>query len=242
MIFTKSPMVQFRFGDWIKYFEDNDRKKLKIDFSEERPLPEKVKKLISPSIRAFQKGEGSDGKYFLKAADDYAVASGHKEYRKAVEMFIREENRHSSYLKTYMDYHGIEVSDRSVLDSLFRTARHFGGIRCEVTVLVTAEMIAITYYNALSRCTDSKALRRICGQMLHDETAHLIFQSYTLSLLSSGRAYRLLRKILMNGTLLLVWGAFRRVFRTGGYTFRKYIKENIDCLRQSMGLVQSLRQ
>ena len=37
---TKSDMNQFQYSDWISYFKNNDTQRLKIDFSEEKMLPE----------------------------------------------------------------------------------------------------------------------------------------------------------------------------------------------------------
>lgn len=234
--FTKSDMNQFQYPDWISYFKNNDTKRLKIDFSEEDTLPEKVKRLIFPSIRAFQKGEGSGGTFLMRTVERYVETGGPVEYRQAMQLFIKEENWHSAYLKAYMDHYGVPAAKKSVLDTVFRKIRHFGGLKCEVTILVTAEMIALTYYNALSKCTDSKALKRICRQMLDDELPHVMFQSYTLSRFNPSRWDVFLRSLIMNITLLFVWGACHKVYRIGDYRFSSFIKENNGYLRQSVYL------
>lgn len=238
--FTQTEMNRFQYQDWIAHFENNDTKRLKIDFSEENPLSEKTKRLIFPSIQAFQKGEGSDGSFLMQTVERYVETGGPAEYRKAMQLFVKEENWHSAYLKTYMDHYGIKAAKKSVLDVIFRKLRHLGGIKCEVTVLVTAEMIALTYYDALSRCTDSNALRRICKQMLDDEVPHIVFQSYTLSRFKPNRIDILLRVLLMNLTLLFVWGSFHKLYQAGGYRFSRFIKENNGYLRQSVDLSRSL--
>ena len=234
--FTQDHRNQFPYEDWISYFEKNDTKRLRLDFSEEKPLTEQEKKLIFPSIRAFQKGEGSDGKFLLQTVEHYVKAGGPAEYQRAMELFVKEENWHSAYLKAYLEHYGIKSAKKSALDAIFRKLRHLGGIKCEVTVLVTAEMIALTYYDALANCTDSKVLKRICQQMLDDEVPHIQFQSYTLSRFRPNRMDILLRALLMNFTLLFVWGAFHQVYRTGGYGFIRFLKENNDTLRQSVFL------
>lgn len=236
--FTQADMNQFQYQDWISHFENNDRKRFKIDFSEENPLSEKMKKLVFPSIRAFQKGEGSDGRLLMQTVEHYVRTDGPAEYKQAMHLFVKEENWHSAYLKAYMDYYGIKVAKKSALDTIFRKLRHLGGLKCEVTVLVTAEMIALTYYDALSKCTDSKVLKRICKQMLDDELPHIMFQSYTLSRLKPNRKDILLRSIIMNITLLFVWCAFHKVYQTGGYRFTRFMKENNGYLRQSVRLSQ----
>jgi hypothetical protein len=234
--FKKSKMNGFSYKEWNDYFSRNDKQKLKIDFSQEENLSETVKKRIFPSIREFQRGEGSDGGYLMKTVECFAVRHKVPEYKGAMRWFVREENQHSTYLKTYMDFHHIQAKESPFLDRVFRKLRHLGGIRCEVTVLVTAEMIALTYYDALSKNTDSAVLKSICAQMLHDEIPHVMFQSYTLSHFKNNLPDKWIRIILMEATLLFVWGAFHNVYRAGGYDFGTFLKENMGYLHQSMEL------
>lgn len=234
--FVQDDMNRFQYQDWISHFENNDMKRLEIDFSGEKPLSPEMKRLIFPSIRAFQKGEGSDGKFLMKTVERYVRTGGPAEYQQAMQLFVREENWHSAYLKAYMDHYDIKIAKKSVLDTIFRKLRHLGGLKCEVTVLVTAEMIALTYYDALSKCTDSKVLKQICRQMLDDELPHIMFQSYTLRRLNPNPVDILQRIMLMNLTLLFVWCAFHKVYQTGGYCFSRFMKENNGYLRQSVYL------
>ncbi len=237
--FTESKMNQFTYKDWIIWFAHNDRERLTIDFSGEKELSDKEIRLYFPSIREFQKGEGSDGAYLLKAAGRFADQIKAGEYREAMEWFVKEENYHSAYLRKFMDYYHIDVKKSSFLDHVFRKLRQIGGIKCEVTVLVTAEMIALTYYDALAKSTDSPALKSICEQMLKDEIPHIMFQSHTLSFFKNSKKDNLLRVLLMEGTLLFVWGAFHRVYLSGGYGFGRFLKENLGYLRQSVYLTQN---
>lgn len=234
VILTKTKMTKFGYEEWERYFTRNDSKRLNIDFSCERGLTEKEKQLIFPSIRAFQKGEGSDGTYLIKSSEVYGDTA-----ERSVRLFVKEENFHSAYLKRYMDHYDVESAKSSVLDSIFRKLRKLGGFKCEVTVLVTAEMIALTYYSALSECTSSPALKSICSQMLHDELRHIIFQSYNLSRIGSGCLDAPARYLLMGITSLAVWMAFGNVFRTGGYGFRRFMSENFGYLRQSVQIVNA---
>ena len=197
-------------------------------------------KFIFTSVKVFQKGEGSNGKFLMLTVNNYIQRGGPAEYREAMRLFIDEENQHSDYLSAYLAHHGIKSSKKSVLDAFFRTMRHLGGLKCEIEVLVTAEMIALTYYNALSKCSDSKALRQICAQMLHDEIPHVIFQSYTLSRFKHGIITKFTRRLIMNITSFFVWCAFHKLYHAGGYNFSRFISENNGHLQQSMHLVDKL--
>ncbi|NBJ93134.1 hypothetical protein [Parablautia muri] len=240
--FKKSKMNRFTYKEWNDYFSRNDKRRLKIDFSQEKNLPEAVRRRIFPSVREFQKGEGSDGKYLMERVEIFADENQVPEYKEAMERFVREENWHSAYMKKYMDFHHVGAKETSFLDRIFRSLRRLGGVKCEVTVLVTAEMIALTYYDALSRNTDSIALKSICKQMLHDEIPHVMFQSYTLSHFQNNLPDKLMWIILMEVTLLFVWGAFRNVYRSGGYDFSMFLKENMGYLQQSIELVDTQRR
>ncbi len=233
---TKSQMNRFDYKEWVAYFADNNEKRLEIDFSEEKDMPAGKKALIFPSIRAFRKGEGSEGRHLADAAAKWADRTGRPEYKEAMQWFVREENWHSAYLKKYMDFHRIKDAEKSFLDKIFRRLRQLAGLKCEVTVLVTAEMIALTYYDALSKCTESSALKSICRQMLKDEIPHIIFQSYTIGHFNNSLAYRLARILLMEFTSLAVWCAYRQVFEAGGYCFRRFLSVNLWYLRQSMDM------
>lgn len=133
-----------------------------------------------------------------------------------------------------MKHYNVRAAEKSFLDKCFRKLRKLGGLKCEITVLVTAEMLALTYYDALGRCVSSLALGSICGQMLHDELPHIMFQSYTLSHFRNNFADRLLRITLMEFTLLLVWAAFHKVYQAGSYSFIRYFRENMGYLQQSL--------
>lgn len=236
--FTNSKMNQFTYKGWIQYFKRNDKHRLALDFSREKGLSQKAIHMLFPSIQAFQKGEGSDGSYLMKTVDAFIEKSGETDFRQAMELFVKEENSHSAYLKKYMEYYQIDAVEKSFLDTAFRKLRQLGGLKCEVTVLVTAEIIALTYYNALLNCTASPVLRGICNQMLHDELTHIMFQSYTLSHFKACVFDKMIRILLMRITSFFVWNAFHNVFQAGGYSYFLFMRENLGYLRQSLYLTE----
>lgn len=220
--------------DWPAYFSRNARRKLLVEFTAETYLTEQEKALIFPSMRMFQAGEVSDGKHLLETAERYVKKSGDEPYLEAIRWFVAEENRHSDYLKKYMEYYGVRPAKSIWLDRWFRRLRKLGGLRGEIIVLTTAEMIALSYYRALSECTDSQVLKRICRQMLHDELRHLMFQSCTLHKLKSNPVEELLRICLMQMTIWAVWPRLRKVLTVGGFSYWHFYRESMGYLRQSM--------
>lgn len=224
--------------DWAACFSRNARRKPVIEFTAENYLTEREKRLIFPSIRMFHAGEASDGKHLLETVDRYVEKSGDEPYRKAMKWFVAEENRHSSYLAKYMEYYGVKPRRTIWLDRWFRRLRKLGGLKGEVIVLVTAEMIALSYYRALAGCTDSLVLKRICRQMLHDELRHIVFQSSTLYKLKSSIFQELMRICFMQMTIWAVWPFIGDVLKTGGYSYRHFYRESMGYLRQSMKIAR----
>lgn len=236
-----SKFADFDYAKWLCYLEWNDKKRLSIDFSDEHELSARERRLIFPSIRAFQRGEHSDGKCLAKAAEKFAGKYSESDYPAVMELFIREENFHSSYLARYMNYHGEPLKVGNGLDKVFRWLRQRGGLFMEVSVLVTAEMIALSYYSALGNVgsmIDSPALTEICGQMLHDELPHIVLQSHTLGILGDGAVKEAFRKLLMGVTTAAVWLAYGELLRMGGYGYAKFRRENYGYLFQSIEIAR----
>ncbi len=224
--------------DWAAYFGRNARRKLLVEFTAENYLTEQERKLIFPSIRMFQAGEASDGKHLMKTVERYVKKSRDEAYLEAMKWFIAEENRHSDYLTKYMEYYGVKPRKKTWLDRWFRRIRKIGGLKGEIIVLVTAEMVALTYYHALAECTDSRVLKRICRQMLHDELRHIVFQSYSLYRLKSNPLEELLRICLMQMTVWAVWPGLCKVLRKGGFHYWHFYRESMGYLRQSMEIAR----
>ncbi len=226
--------------NWIEYFKYNNSHLYKLDFSNNTELSNEEIKLITPSIKAFQIGEGSEGKHLSKCVRKFAFKSRYYDYPEIMRMFIAEENRHSQTLKKYMEIYNIEPSKKMLIDNIFRFLRKLTGIECEVVVLVTAEMIALSYYTALSNATNSKLLKIICAQMLNDELIHVVLQSDTLFRISAKRSslynslVRTARKILMRLTAFIVWHKYKNLFLRGDYPYKKFKIHCMEYLQESI--------
>ena len=234
------PSVKYSYNEWLEFFRENDRHRLQIDFSKEAALPSDIKELILPSVSAFQIGEHSDGIHLLKAAEAFARKFDKTTYSEVMKLFIKEENFHSSYLGEFMRYHELPLRKNNFLDRTFRRLRRRSDLRPEVVTLITAEIIALSYYSALSDATDSPALKRICAQMLHDELPHVIFQSYTLGHFKESKWLKLQRQLLMRAATIAVWTAYGKLFRAAGWTYSKFKQENLGYLKQSEDIAKCI--
>ncbi len=226
--------------NWIEYFKYNNEHLLKLDFHINKELSNEEKELITPSIKAFQIGEGSEGKHLRKVVKKFAIKNKYKEYIEIMNWFILEENRHSQTLKKYMELYDIKPIKKIWIDNIFRILRKMIGLECEVIVLVTAEMIALSYYTALGNTTNSKLLKTICKQMLNDELKHIVLQSDTLYRISNKRNkvinifVRKIRKLIMKTTIFVVWHKYKKLFIKGGYSHERFQKDCMEYLNESI--------
>jgi 1,2-phenylacetyl-CoA epoxidase catalytic subunit len=193
---------------------------------------------VTKSIQQFQLGEGSKGQRLL----DRGKAFGNKVHDpcfvSALELFIKEEQQHSEYLAHFMQSQNIPLISHHWVDTVFRKLRGLAGLELSLTILVTAELIAVPYYRALREATDSLTLRNICTRILEDETAHLRFQASMLARVPSDRksvwkrTIRELHRLFLLGTIFVVWAGHRSVFESAGVGFRQFMEDTLRVFRE----------
>ncbi|MEO8126278.1 MAG: ferritin-like domain-containing protein [Bryobacteraceae bacterium] len=212
---------------WLDYFRRNSWPAMPWDHPYR--LTDDEKSAVSASMQQFQLGEGSEGNAFIRRA---ARFSEDVEFIPTLRLFIQEEQRHSAGLARFLTLHGIPLLKKHWLDQIFRRIRRLAGLELIVTVLVSAEIVAVPYYRALHNATGAPLLRALCQQILQDEAAHLQYQAETLSRLRQGRSaigralVELLHAVLLQGTVLAVWMEHRRVLLRGGYSLAKFHRES----------------
>lgn len=215
-------------SEWLEYFQFNRQHLLPIHWESSELINDIEKTNISSSIRSFQLGESSEGTNLLKAARAYAAVSGDTFYVEALKLFIAEEQRHAADLGRFMKLQGIALAKRHWTDSIFRKLRKLANLELAIVVLLTAEIIALVYYDALGKATRSLVLTQLCQQILHDENQHVCFQSQQLGKLRQHlpnwqvACRELLQRSFFGATLLLVWFDHKKVFRAGGYTLSSF--------------------
>lgn len=201
---------------------------------------------IRHSIAEFQLGESSEGRYLIQEAKRHAERIGDHDYAAAMGYFIAEENSHARALGRFMDAVGLPRCRKIWTDTVFRWMRRGMGLEVSVSVLITAELIAQVYYEALRDATHSPALREICAQILRDEAVHIRFQSERLAILGRERVRTGLRlalwarRLLLAGTIPVVWYRHRAVLRRGGFGWRKFCRACWNCHAVSEALSQPM--
>jgi hypothetical protein len=216
-------------GEWVAYFRANLATCRPIFWERGEEVSRAEMDAIASSLQGWQLGETSDGSHLRAAAARYADRVGEPEYATAVELFIREEQRHGEMLGRFLDLAGTGRVQSNWGDSLFRAARYFlTDMEVWTTPVVMVETLALVYYNAIRRATRSAVLGAICRQILADEVPHLRFQCERLAIIFRDRSPFLLGLTMLShrlgffAVMLLVWLGHRKALRAGGYGWRRY--------------------
>lgn len=161
---------------WLEYFDGRRGCSLDAPFGarfDERPGRE----ALARSIARFELGESGDGERIRRLAAEHADP----DYARAIELFVDEERQHARWLGILRERFGGERLASHWSDSAFVLLRHVGGLRREICVLLTAEVIALSYYRVLPLAYDDPVLEAACTRIVQDERGHVAFHRATLS-------------------------------------------------------------
>ncbi len=214
--------------NWYNYFKKNSTEACDIPWHMKNDLSLLERSIIAKSIATFQLGEYSEGRHLLAFAEDYAQENRSPHIVPVTKYFIAEEQNHASLLKKFMVIQNIELIQKNWTDSVFRRLRKYLGFEVSITVLITAEMLALIFYDALKEATSSLLLKKICEKILVDETSHVRYESELIEYIRSQKSLftrilaRFLHRFLFFGTVLVVYFEHRRVIKEGGYTLTRF--------------------
>jgi hypothetical protein len=227
--------------EWVSYFKENLEIK-RIDWQQPPGLTEKELKSILKSMQAWQLGETSDGKNLLKACSNYAEKIGDPYYIKAMQLFIKEEQKHGNNLGKYLDLIGQPRIKKNWGDTLFRIVRHLNNSMewWTITVIII-ESAAQIFYQSLKDATGCNLLRQICTDILIDEATHIQFQQERLAIIFRSKSITGRRlsyywyKYFFLIVSLVVWAAHKKLFKAGGNPFRSYYHKMKFKLMKTIG-------
>lgn len=225
-------------AEWIVYFRANNAAWEHIPWDRGAEVSLDVVRPVLRSLQAWQLGETSEARRLKAAARRHAEATGDLDFITAMDLFIREEQRHGESIGRWLDAVGAPRIRRDWGDSLFRVFRHARPeIEVWTTVVVVIEVLAVVYYSSVRRAIPSPLLQAVCAQILRDEIPHLEFQSERLAQIYRGRSRWLVRLTMAFQSVLfasitgVVWFAHRRMFVAGGHTFRSYWRQASQQMR-----------
>jgi len=216
---------------WIAWFRQNQQNK-RIDWSLPPSLTPTERNNIVQSLQAWQLGETSDGAHLLAAAKRYAGKIGDVYYCEAVQLFIREEQKHGNNLGHYLDLIGEQRIKKDWGDTLFRRIRYFNtSMELWTIAVITVESTAQVFYQALKDATGCQLLKQVCTDILIDEAYHIDFQLQRLQLIFSAKSvhqkiisYQFYRLFYFS-TMLVVWMAHRKLFKAGKVGLGRYLRK-----------------
>lgn len=169
-------MHESPYARWLAFFDGRAGRELEAPFA--APFAHGPgRRAVARSIERFELGESGDGSNLTRLAaelDDPA-------YARAIELFVAEEVQHAEWLGTLRERFGGERLESHWSDSAFVVLRHVGGLRREVCVLLTAEIIALSYYRVLPLAYEDPVLDAACARILRDERGHVAFHRAMLS-------------------------------------------------------------
>ncbi|HVF79848.1 MAG TPA: ferritin-like domain-containing protein [Solirubrobacteraceae bacterium] len=164
------------YARWLEYFDGRREQQLNAPFGAPfEHLP--GRHAVARSLARFELGESGDGEQLTR----HAAATGDRAYMRSIELFVREEQQHARWLTILRERFGGVRLTSHWSDTAFVVLRHVGGLRREICVLLTAELIALSYYTALPLAYDDPLLRATCERILRDERGHVAFHRATLS-------------------------------------------------------------
>lgn len=224
---TAAP-VRSLYEPWYGHFLKQRESACALPWPDSCVLGDAERRLIGPSVQQFQLGEWARGRGLVRRASSHPVLSFDRWFLPSLELFIAEEQRHSRLLGGFLDRERIPRLSSDSVDFLFRRLRKLAGLEVCVMVLVTAEVLAVPFYQALRDATRSQLLRSICKRILCDEAAHLNYQALTLGLIRRrlSRQARVIRSIchsiLFHCAALVLWRQHHVVFHAAGWDFRRF--------------------
>ncbi len=233
---------------WLEHFQSNIKIQ-RIDWDLVPSLTPGERKNIISSLQAWQLGETSDGSHLLKASKKYAAKIKDEYYPKAVEFFIKEEQKHGNNLGCYLDLIGEKRIKKNWADTLFRKVRYFNtSMELWTLAVITVESTAQIFYQSLKDASNCKLLKHICTDILIDEAFHIDFQMERFiiiyqhkSKISKILSYYLY-KFFFFSTITLVWFAYKHCFRAGKNDFSKYFKKMTLKFKKTIGQFKKLEK
>jgi hypothetical protein len=138
-----------------------------------RPLPPggPLAPALVRSLQRFQVGESGDGAGLVRLAE----LDGAPHYAEAVRLFVAEEQEHARLLAAVLAAAGEPVLDGHWSERVFVGLRRALGLRLELVVLTTAEVVALRYYRALRDGGTDPLLVELGRRVLADEQHHVPF-------------------------------------------------------------------
>lgn len=226
-----------KYIQWISYFHYNSWRLEDFPWPQQPSLSPEERACIAASLPQFQLGEGSDGLGLLGRTRSFERDHSVEGFGTSMERFVQEEQRHSAVLGRFLDLEQIPRLQAHWLDACFRRVRNLAGLELMLSVLVTAECIAVPYYEAVHDATSSPVLKAIARRILRDEAQHLEYQADNLALCARDRGDKLrllgmlLQMLLLSLACGLIFVLHRPLFDKAAMSFPRFWNSALEAQR-----------
>ena len=151
-------------AEWLTYFRANAARRRPIPWEVGGKVNASQLAAIATSLQGWQLGETSEGRHLRRPRPGTPRSVGDPDLPAVIDLFIREEQYHGELLGRFLDLSGPGRVRADWGDSLFRAARYsVTNMEVWTTPVVMVETLAVIYYNAVRRATDSPVLRVVCA-------------------------------------------------------------------------------
>lgn len=163
-------------GRWIAYFRANSDRHRAMEASTIWGTPAavngKIRRAFVRSFQRFELGENGDGARLL----GLAVSAGDPIYTEALELLVREEQKHSALFRRALQHLDAAPLGSHWTDTAFTRLRRLLGLRTEIGLFLIAESVALEYFRALADRAPDPVLRAVGRRVAEDEGDHIRFQ------------------------------------------------------------------
>lgn len=147
------------FDLWLAHFQANPTRhreaEATVEWDAAPTVSESERRAFIRSFQRFELGESGDGERLLVKA----AAAGDPTYLAALELLVREEQKHSALFRRGLDHFDARALDSHWTDAAFTTLRRLFGLRTELGMFLIAETVAMGYFIALAE----RARTRCCA-------------------------------------------------------------------------------
>jgi hypothetical protein len=217
------------FQDWLEHFQNNpirhSETEAEVDWDAPLTMDERTQRAFIRSFQRFELGESGDGKHLLSNA----ALAGDNTYLAALELLVKEEQKHSALFRRGLDRLHAQVLQAHWSDRLFVALRRMLGLRTELGLFLIVESVSLGYMVALADNAPDSVLRGIGRRIVNDEKDHIRFQ---IDRLRQGFEYssQAVRKfvgatwiVLAAGATTVLWPVADRVLA------RRHVRLPLDC-------------
>lgn len=177
--------------NWHQFFQD--RAGAPTPPIDDHGLPEDagLRRALARTFSVFQLGEAGEGRIATEVRH-FQGRSVDDAWRRSIPLWVREEGRHGRILGDCARALGGKPVAENWTNSLLVFGRRLLGLRLKLLVILSAEVIGITFYGLIADALPPSRIRTALYAIVEEEEDHLAFHSRFFHLEAGSRTRRAL--------------------------------------------------